>query len=596
MAGLFFPFALQALDKTIIASALPFIASDFRKYSSLSKAVCICLGKLLRRISTDTLTDELSQLNWIVSSFSLTFAAFIPAWGQFADIFGRHTALQATMVIMLVGSAICAGSPTSAFPLLLFGRALQGVGAAGIDILSKVVLADKVSLKENAKNNSIFAFVGGLSYCAGPAIGGLLTSVSWRWCFILNIPIALIGIVITFIVLRKELLGPQKILGVDDAGSPLENSTSFRTRLGARLATVDYGGQILFLSGMSLLILALTWGGSTYPWADVHVLAPLIIGAVTFIGFLVWEYLMGPGRVLALRYPRKQAMIPTRLLWSRNAGLLCYINFITGMAIFSIFYFIDLYFALVKEDSPSKAGFQLLYYTPGLGVGVCLAMFACNVWPRKTWWPLSLGTIIEPTGIVLLAVALGTDHLALIYGMLALSGVGTGIRFMPGTLHGVGYFPRDIAAIVSIMSLAGSVGGAFALTLMFTIFNNKMQDRGIDLRAGSSSSFGGIAGLDETAQKYLRDSARDSIRVAMFAMTSFLWLGVPVMGALGNVDISKGREAEVLQQEELDFSENVCKGAYIGSVLRRRKGAMREKEPVGPGHQQTETERQVDAV
>lgn len=206
-------------------------------------------------------------------------------------------------------------------------------------------------------------------------------------------------------------------------------------------------------------------------------------------------------------------------------------------------------------------------------------MFTCNIWPRKTWWPLFLGTLIEPTGIVLLAVALGSDNVALICGMIALSGVGTGMRFMPGTLHGVGYFPRDIAAVVSITSLAVAIGGVFSLTFMFSIFNNKMQKYGIDLRAGSSNSFSGIQGLNEGAQAYLKDSARESIRVAMFAMTSFLWLGIPAMGALGNVRISKGEVVEA-QQDELDFSRNVCKGSYLGSMVKKRKGNAREKKQV----------------
>jgi MFS family permease len=241
---------------------------------------------------------------------------------------------------MLIGSAMCAGSPTTAFPLLLVGRALQGIAAAGINILTKVVLADKVSLKENAKNNSIFALVGGLSYAAGPAIGGALTQHSWRWCFIINLPIALCGMVVTFFLLKGELLGPQKIAGIDDDGAPLESSVSYRTRLAARLATIDYGGQFLFLFGIGLIILALTWGGTSYPWSNVQVLAPLVIGFALFSAFVVWEYMMLPGRMLALRYPRKKAMIPFQLMWSRNAGLLCYINFITGMGeSFSSFYY-----------------------------------------------------------------------------------------------------------------------------------------------------------------------------------------------------------------------------------------------------------------
>ncbi len=227
---------------------------------------------------------------------------------------------------MLVGSALCSGAPTNAFPMLLVGRALQGIGCAGLNILTHVILADKVSLKENAKNNTIFAFVGGMGYGVGPVIGGFLTQVSWRWCFIINLPIALLGIVIAYFVLRSELVGPQYIRTRDNSAEPQSRPT-FKTQL----QTIDYGGQILFLIGSFLLILALTWGGSYYPWSDVKVLAPLVIGSVFFAAFIIWEYYMVPGRKLALKYPQQVAMIPLRLIWSRNAGLLIYINFAAGM-------------------------------------------------------------------------------------------------------------------------------------------------------------------------------------------------------------------------------------------------------------------------
>lgn len=129
-----------------IASALPWIAGDFGK---------------------------ISQLNWIAAAFNLTSASFIPFWAQMADVFGRNATLNASLVIMLIGSAMCTGAPTNAFPLLLLGRALQGVAAAGLEVLVQTILADKVSLQENAKNWSIFAFVSGVSYALGPVIGGL---------------------------------------------------------------------------------------------------------------------------------------------------------------------------------------------------------------------------------------------------------------------------------------------------------------------------------------------------------------------------------------------------------------------------------------
>jgi MFS family permease len=107
-----------------------------------------------------------------VSAFNLTAAAFIPCWAQLADVFGRNAALNIAVILMLIGSALCTGAPTNAFAVLLLGRGYQGVAAAGINVVSRAILADKVSLEENAKNWAIFAFVGGISYALGPVIGG----------------------------------------------------------------------------------------------------------------------------------------------------------------------------------------------------------------------------------------------------------------------------------------------------------------------------------------------------------------------------------------------------------------------------------------
>lgn len=88
------------------------------------------------------------------------------------DIFGRHATLQTNMAVMMVGSAICTGCPTSAFPLLLFGRALQGIACAGLDVATRVILADRVSLRESNENWTMFSFIDGISFGLGPVIGG----------------------------------------------------------------------------------------------------------------------------------------------------------------------------------------------------------------------------------------------------------------------------------------------------------------------------------------------------------------------------------------------------------------------------------------
>lgn len=203
-------------------------------------------------------------------------------------------------------------------------------------------------------------------------------------------------------------------------------------------------------------------------------------------------------------------------------------------------------------------------------------MFASNVWPRTTWHPLAFGTIIEALGVTLIAAALLWGHLPAIYGMLALTGIGTGVRLMPCTLHGVGYYRKQIASVVTIMNLANAFGGTLASTIMLNIFNNKMGDAGIDLVPGgaessSASSFSQIEQLPQDVQAFVRSTAKNAIVVAFYGISSFMWLGVVAMSFMGNVNIKKhGEDADTDADGETDFS-NLTSGAYIASLFRLRE-------------------------
>lgn len=111
-----------------------------------------------------------------MSSFNLTSGAFIPFWAQIADVFGRNIAISSATILMLIGSGLCTGAPTNAYGVLLLGRAFQGISASGLSVLTRTILADKVSLQESAKSWAIFAVVGGLSYGIGPVVGGKSSS------------------------------------------------------------------------------------------------------------------------------------------------------------------------------------------------------------------------------------------------------------------------------------------------------------------------------------------------------------------------------------------------------------------------------------
>ncbi|KAI3555350.1 major facilitator superfamily transporter [Colletotrichum abscissum] len=528
-AGLVLPFVVQALDVTIVASALPWIAADFH---------------------------ETRQLNWIIAAFNLTSAAFIPFWGQIADIFGRHVSIQTCLVLMLIGSALCTGAPTDAFPVLLLGRGFQGLACAGLNVLVRIVIADKVTLRENAKNWAIFSFLGGvLGWGLGPVLGGYITSgSSWRWCFGINLPIAFVSMFILYFVLRSELLGPQPIPQLDET-----TETGRRTTFKKRLQTIDIGGQLLFLFGFGLLVLGLTWAGATYSWTSPAVLVTLILGVVISILFIVWEYHMSPGKALARRFPWQKAMIPWELVRNRDIGLLFYTSFATGMAMYSVLYFCNIYFTMVKLWSADQSGVQLLYFTPGLAVGVYASAFMCNGWPRKTFPPIFLGSILEMLGIGLLAWALWTEHNPTVYGMMALTGVGTGLRIMPVPLHGVGYFPKKIAAVISLMAVAYPFGGTLGLTIMTTVFNNAS---GI----GEDSplrDFEALSRLPAATQQQITHDAKMGVVWAFVAICPFMVLCTISASLLGNVYISKVEEGKDERQNE------IYEGVYLLSYFRK---------------------------
>ena len=243
------------------------------------------------------------------------------------DIFGRTATLELTLVIMLIGSALCTAAPLKAFPVFILGRALQGLSVSGINVSTRVIMADKVTLKENAKNNSFFALFAGLSYAIGPVIGGFLADSNWRWCFAINLPVAAIGIVMVFLVLRPQLLGPRPLPELLGQDRELRGFRKFKVQL----STIDGFGQFFFLFGLGFLVLGLTWGGASYPWQDARVVTTLTIGSIFSVCFVIWQYLMAPGRYLSRKFPLERPVFKWELLAQRNMYLLFYINFATGM-------------------------------------------------------------------------------------------------------------------------------------------------------------------------------------------------------------------------------------------------------------------------
>jgi hypothetical protein len=245
--------------------------------------------------------------------------------------------------------------------------------------------------------------------------------VSWRWCFGINLPVCVVAHVIFFFLLRKKV----RRSTYDTHGE--SHSLTWK------LKKIDYLGLVFFLSSWTLLILALVWGGSSYPWSSGRIIALLVIGVILLLLFLVNEYLLEPRNVsripslLRPLYSHATPMIPLEIFKDLDVVICQWNNLSSGMVLFGQFYYIAIYFTIVFSYSPQQAGQQLLYFLPGLGAGTFSAIYLINYILHGTKLTIIFGSVIMAVGTGLFAMAVEQKNKPELYGFMVMLGVGVGL-------------------------------------------------------------------------------------------------------------------------------------------------------------------------
>ncbi|KAJ5629524.1 hypothetical protein N7528_003181 [Penicillium herquei] len=394
---------LVSLDMTIVATAIPNITDEF-----------------------GGIEDE----GWYGSAFFITLGSFQAAWGKVYKYFPLKISFLISIFIFEVGSLICGVAPSSI--ALIVGRAITGVGGAGISSGAFTIIALSAPPKQRPAYIAILGASYGIAAAIGPLVGGAFTSdVTWRWCFYINLPIG--GLAAGIILLFYRAPPPLPFLD-----APFKE----------KILQMDLGGTLLLLSALVCYVLALQWGGISLPWSDSKV-----VGALVGFSILLIVY----GAVQWLQKERA-AMIPR--LCRRNVIItMIYIDLLAG-TFFLLVYYLPIYFQVVSGVSAAQSGIRNLPLILAQSVATVVSGVTLSKYPYPQPFLLA-GAALTAIGsglLYTLEVNTGTGKWT---GYQLLAGIGIGWCFqVPVVTAQASVKPEDLPSVTAMVLTVQTIGGS----------------------------------------------------------------------------------------------------------------------------------------
>jgi EmrB/QacA subfamily drug resistance transporter len=320
---------------------------------------------------------------------------------------------------------------------LIAFRAIQGLGAGGLIVVTIAVVGDIVPPRERGRYQGYFGGVFGVATVIGPLLGGFFVdNLSWRWIFYVNVPIGLVALAVIGAV--------------------------FQARTDRTRHTIDYLGAVLLAGGLSAIVLYTSLGGTTYPWGSAKMIALFVAGVVMLAAFVLVEA------------RAREPILPLELFRNRVFAVTCAIGFIIGLALFGAITYLPLYLQDVKGHSPTTSGLLITPMMAGLLVTSIASGQLITRFGRYRPFPIA-GTAITALGLGLLS-SIHTDTSTLVVaGYMVVLGLGLGLVMQVLVLaaqNSVDYKYLGVASSGS--TLFRQIGGSIGVAVFGAIFANQL--------------------------------------------------------------------------------------------------------------------------
>ncbi|EPE25582.1 MFS general substrate transporter [Glarea lozoyensis ATCC 20868] len=410
---------LAALDMTILSTAIPEITSDF---------------------------NSLEDIGWYASAFFLTIASFQSTWGKAYKYFDLKPVFLLGIAIFELGSLICGVSPNSA--VLIVGRAITGLGAAGILGGCFTIIAFSVPPLKRPAFNGILGATYGFASVVGPLLGGFFTAkVSWRWCFYINLPIGGVSAAIILFFFKTP------------KGANVANDTTLREKI----LQMDLPGAALIMAAVVCYILALQDAGVAKAWNSPTVIGLLVGFGLIVIAFGLVEYLQ-----------KDRALFLPRLMKDRTMIVCCAFTGVFGGSFFVLLYYLPIYFQSVQGVSASDSGIRNLPFIIAMTLFIVLSGGALTTFGYFTPFFIA-GAVLTTIGSGLLyTLDIGSPSSHWI-GFQILAGIGLGISFQAPIMVGQALAEdEDVATVTAILMFIQTIGGALLVSAANAAFVNTL--------------------------------------------------------------------------------------------------------------------------